>query len=364
MDSKAAVLVGPRRVELQDLPVPDELGEDEALVAVEATGLCGTDWEQYLGNLSGSVAFPVVSGHETIGRIVALGDTARQRWGLGEGSRVAVESTRPCGSCQPCQQGRWLYCSSRVIYGLTTTTNTPALSGGFAQYLVLRSNSRVYPLPEHLSTEDAVFFNPLGAGMDWGVRIAGTQPGDTVLIIGPGQRGLATLLAVRDAGARCVVVVGRGRRPWRLELARQLGATAAVNSDDTAIVPAVLEATGGTMVDRVIDTSGDLAPLQAAYELARPEATIVLGARKSGSLPFSVMTEALLSKALTLRGAYSVSEWAKVEAIRLLAAGKYELGEVHSHTIGMERLDLALRTLGGEVDPERAMHITVTPEER
>jgi threonine dehydrogenase-like Zn-dependent dehydrogenase len=247
----------------------------------------------------------------------------------------------------------------RNIYGLTTMTDAPALSGGFAQYLVLRSNSRVYPLPEHLSTEDAVFFNPLGSGMDWGVRISGVEKGDTVLIIGPGQRGLASLLAVLDAGAKCVVVVGRGRRPWRLELATQLGATAVINSDLNPGASAVLEATGGALVDRIVDTSTDLGPLQMAYEVARPEATIVLGAHKKGSLPFEDLAGPILTKALTVRGAYSVSEWAKREAIRLLADHTYDLTDVHSHTLELAQLDLALRTLGGEAG-DNAMHITVT----
>ena len=346
--------------------MPDELGEDEALIAVEATGMCGTDWEQYQGHLAARVPYPVITGHETVGRIAAARAERPEPVGAwASGPRLAVESTRPCGTCDACRRGRWLYCAERTIYGLTTVTDPPALSGGFAEYLVLRSNSQVYPVPDHLSTEDAVFFNPLGAGMDWGVRIAGTEPGDTVVIFGPGQRGLSCLLAVRDAGAAQVVVVGRSRRPWRLELAAALGASAVVDSDREAVVDAVLAATGGRPADRVIDTTpGDLGPVVAAYDLLRPEGTLVVAANKTGQIPASLFTEKLLSKALTVRGAYSVSTWAKTEAIRLLAAQRYDLSEVHSHTMGIGDLDLALRTLGGEVDGERAMHITVTPEER
>jgi threonine dehydrogenase-like Zn-dependent dehydrogenase len=359
--ARAAVQIGARTIELQRLAVPDDLGDDEALIAVEGTGMCGTDWEQYQGHLAARVPYPVIPGHETVGRIAALGPMARARWGLEAGARVAVESTRPCGACPACRSGRWLYCAERTIYGLTTATDRPALSGGFAEYLVLRSNSRVYPVPDHLSTEDAVFFNPLGAGMDWGVRLAGTEPGDTVVVVGPGQRGLACLLAVRDAGADQVVVVGRGRRPWRLELARALGASAVVDSDATPVVDAVLAATGGRAVDRVIDTTPTaLGPVLAATELLRPEGTLVLAAHKTGEIPATLFTERLLAKALTVRGAYSVSPWAKTEAIRLLADQTYDLTELHSHTVDIAELDRALRTLGGETDGDRALHITVT----
>jgi threonine dehydrogenase-like Zn-dependent dehydrogenase len=216
-------------------------------------------------------------------------------------------------------------------------------------------------MPDHLSAEDAVFFNPLGAGMDWGVRIAGTQPGDTVVIFGPGQRGLACLLAAREAGARNVIVVGRGRRPARLDLALSLGADAAINSDRQEVVPAVLEAAGGPVVDRVIDTTPSaVQPLLDATGFVRPEATIVVAAHKAPEGLGAVM-DAMLAKALILRGAYSVSEWAKVEAIRVLSEGRYDLTRLHSHTFPIEQLDVALRTLGGELDGDRAMHITVTP---
>jgi threonine dehydrogenase-like Zn-dependent dehydrogenase len=362
MDALAAVQLGPRHIELQNLPVPDELGDDEALVAIEATGMCGTDWQQYLGNISSAAPFPVIPGHETVGRIVALGPTAARRWNVKEGTRVAVESTRSCGTCAPCLAGRWMYCTQRLIYGLTTVTNEPALSGGYAEYMILRSNSRVYPIPDEVSTEDAVFFNPLGAGFDWGVRIAGTEPGDTVVIFGPGQRGLACVIAAREAGAETIIMVGRGRRPWKLELAQSLGATHVVDSTTESVFDAVAEATNGGMADRVIDTTpAVLQPVIDALNVVRSEGTVVLASNKSEHTTSDVVLDQLVGKALTLRGAYSVSEWAKHKAIEAIASQKYDLSALHTHTMDIAHLDLALRTLGGEVPGEDALHITITP---
>jgi threonine dehydrogenase-like Zn-dependent dehydrogenase len=362
MDALAAVQVGARHIELRRLPVPGELGPDEALLAVEATGMCGTDWDQYRGLLAPMVPFPVVAGHETIGRIVSCGETASKRWGLTEGARVAVESTVACGVCPPCTAGRWLFCEHRLIYGLTSVTNEPGLSGGFAEYMILRANSRVYPLPDHLSTEDAVFFNPLGSGFDWGVRIAGTVPGDTVVIFGPGQRGLSCVIAARDAGAHRIVVVGRQRSHWKLELARSLGATHTVDSETESVVGAVHAATDGRMADRVIDTTPSaMQPVLDACEIARPEGTVVLAAKKASTVQSSVLIDHLLAKALTMRGAYSVSEWGKEEAIRYLSSNQHDLSGLHTHTMHLDELDVALRTLGDEIEGERAMHITITP---
>jgi threonine dehydrogenase-like Zn-dependent dehydrogenase len=365
MDALAAVQVGARDIELQRLLVPDELGDDEALLAIEATGMCGTDWDQYRGLLAGAVPFPVIPGHETIGRIVSCGHTASKRWGLALGARVAVESTVPCGVCPPCAAGQWLFCKQRLIYGLTSVANEPGLSGGFAEYMILRPHSRVYPLPDHLTTEDAVFFNPLGAGFDWGVRSAGTKPGDTIVIFGPGQRGLSCVIAARHAGAACIVVVGRHGSHWKLELARSLGATHTIDSETESVDDAVRAATDGRMADRVIDTTPSaIQPVLDACEVAKPEATVVLAAKKASTVEASVLIDLVLAKALTLRGAYSVSAWAKEEAIRFLSSGQDDLSALHTHTMHIDQLDRALRTLGGEIAGERAMHITITPRSR
>jgi threonine dehydrogenase-like Zn-dependent dehydrogenase len=356
----AAVQTGERRIEMMTLPVPDGMGEDEALLAVEGNGMCGSDWDQYLGSLGQATRYPVIDGHETVGRIARIGPQAAERMGVKEGDRVALESTRPCGTCPPCLSGQWLYCDNRLIYGLTSLNDPPGLNGGYAEYLWMRSNSRVYRLPEHLSIEDAVFFNPLGSGFDWAVRIAGTRLGDTVLIMGPGQRGLACVIAAREAGAARIIVGGRGLRPWKLDLARQLGATDVVNTDRQSVVDVVREVTGGAMADRAIDTTPHVVrPVEDCVDCLRAEGTLVLTANKQEAIPDFVAH--IISKALTVRGAYSVSEWAKLQAVRVLGSGRLDLRGVHTHTLRITELDKAMRILGGEVEGEEPLHITVIP---
>src|SRR3954454_24880344 len=229
MEARAAVQTGARQIELRSIRVPDTLGPDEALLAVEPNGLCGTDYEQYCGNVA--LPYPLIAGHEIVGRIAAIGDGAAVRMGVGVGSRVALESTVACGSCINCAAGRALFCEHRMIYGLTPLARDPGLLGGYAEYLVLQPNSQVYPIADALSPQDAVLFNPLGSGFDWACRAGGTKVGDTVVIFGPGQRGLACVIAAAEAGAGRIIVVGRGRRPWKLQLALELGATDVVDSD-------------------------------------------------------------------------------------------------------------------------------------
>src|SRR4030095_9461575 len=109
----AMVLTGPRRLEPRDLPLPD-LGADEALLRVEACGICGSDYEQFEGVLRTPV--PVIPGHEPLGRIAKIGDRAARRWGVEVGDRVAVENMISCRFCTPCLSGRSHLCEKRVIY--------------------------------------------------------------------------------------------------------------------------------------------------------------------------------------------------------------------------------------------------------
>lgn len=361
MKSRAMILTGDRTLEPASLAVPDALGDDEAILRVEANGLCGSDWDQYVGMHTKWAPYPVIAGHETVGRLEHVGPRAAARWGLGEGARVAVESAAPCGRCPDCQHGRWRLCRQATIYGFSTLTNEPGLSGGYAEFMVLRPNSVVYSIPEHLSTEDAVMFNPLGAGFDWAVEAAGTKLGETILVLGPGLRGLTSVIAAREAGAANVIVAGRSRRPWKLDLAVQFGATHVVNTDEDSLVDAVREITGGAMADRAVDTTpASMQPTLDAMDALRPEGTLVLAGMKHGE-PLPGIDDRVITKALTVRGVAMVSPWGKEQAIRTLASGRYDFSSYHTHTLALDDLDHAMQLVGGQVEGERSLHITVVP---
>src|SRR3954471_9500590 len=100
MNATAMVLEAPRRLVRRELPLP-EIGDDDALLRVEACGLCGTDHEQYTGELHGGYAF--VPGHETVGVLEAIGPRAAERWGVSSGDRIAVEVFRTCRECAACR---------------------------------------------------------------------------------------------------------------------------------------------------------------------------------------------------------------------------------------------------------------------
>src|SRR4051794_6014918 len=169
--ARALVMLGPRSYELRELPVPEQPPAGGALMEVVANGICGSDWDVYSGRLKtpgGRPApYPIVPGHEPVGRIVAIDPAAAQAWGVGEGDRVAVESRVRCGECRECLEGRGPQCRRSVTYSLIPLAEPPGLWGGMAEVMALRPRSSVFKVPEHLSDEDAALFNPLGNAFHW-----------------------------------------------------------------------------------------------------------------------------------------------------------------------------------------------------
>jgi len=210
MPARAAVLEAPGKITLQEFDLP-EIGEGDALLRVEACGLCGTDHEQFTGALPAQV--PMIPGHETVGIIDQIGPVAAARWGVNQGDRVAVEVFQSCRECEPCREGNYRNCrvhGLKDMYGAVSTRTPPALWGGYAEYQYLSPDTLLHKIPESLTPEVATIFNPLGAGIRWGVTVPETGRGDIVVVMGPGIRGLSAAAAAREAGAGFILVTGVG----------------------------------------------------------------------------------------------------------------------------------------------------------
>ena len=268
--ARALVLERPRHLVIHDIPLP-ALGDDDALVRVEACGLCGTDHEQYTGELAGGFAF--VPGHETIGIIETIGPKAAQRWRVAEGDRIAVEVLQSCRACDACLAGEYTRCKRHGLadmYGFIDVDRAPGLWGGYAEYQYLAPDSMVLSLPDNLDPVLATLFNPLGAGIRWGATLPGTGDGDVVAVLGPGVRGLCVAAAAKEAGAGFVMVTGLGPRDAeRLALASDFGADLAV---DVAVEDpvAALRHAAGRLADVVVDVTAKAPAAFAQADRTRP----------------------------------------------------------------------------------------------
>jgi threonine dehydrogenase-like Zn-dependent dehydrogenase len=346
MDSvRGAVQTGPLAYEIREFDLP-AIGPDEGLLRVEACGVCGSDVEQYRGHLVRPGMFPLIPGHEPLGIIEKVGERAAERWGVAVGDRVAVEILRPCHACDFCLTGRYMSCPNRDgAYGMTPLSRAPGLWGGFADYLYLHPWAILHKVRKDLPPELAVMFNPLGAGVRWAAYLGEVGLGETVLILGPGQRGLTSVIAARARGAGTIIVTGLSRDEEKLALAREFGADHTINVEEEDVVARVTEITGGAMADVVLElTPMATQPVLDAVEAVRHSGRIVLAGLKGGKT-VDLVTDRLINKGVTVRGAFGVNAEAYIEAIRIIESGRFPLEKMHSGKYELADTEAAIQSL-------------------
>jgi 2-desacetyl-2-hydroxyethyl bacteriochlorophyllide A dehydrogenase len=353
----AMVLEAPRKLAPRELPLP-EIGPEQALLRVETCGICGSDYEQFEGVLR--TPTPVIPGHEPLGVIEAIGDVAARRWNVDVGDRVAVENMISCRYCPACLAGRSHLCERRRIYSYVPLAESHGLFGAYAQHMVLEPGSMVHRIDPALPPALAVLFNPIGAGYRWAVEIPGTKPGDTVLVLGPGQRGLASVIAAREAGASRVIVTGLAADAKKLALARELGADATLDVEHEDVRRRVRELTSGRGADVVVEvTSYATEPVAAALDLVAPGGTIVLAGTKGFRPIPDFVSDKIVLKEITVRGAIGVTSSAYRSAIRLIESRRLPLERMHTHDFALHDAEPAIRTLASGGD---AIHCALFPE--
>jgi len=360
--ARALVLEAPRQLVERTMPLPS-IGDDDGLLRVEACGLCGTDHELYTGTLPCGFAF--VPGHESVGVVEAVGPKAAERWEVQVGDRVAVEVMLSCGECEKCRAGDCRLCRRHGLsdmYGLISVDKAPGLWGGYATHQYLAPDSLLLRVPPTLDPRVATLFNPLGAGIRWGVTVPGTGPGDVVAVLGPGVRGLSACAAAKEAGAEFVMVTGVSPHDdERLALAKDFGADLAVDVGTVDPARAVREATGGG-ADVVVDVTAK-APgaLAQGIAIARAGGTIVMaGTRGSADTP-GFWPDLIVFKELRILGALGVDAPAYRAALELLASGRYPFADLPRRAVGLDAADALLRSMAGESDDPPPVHGVVTP---
>jgi 2-desacetyl-2-hydroxyethyl bacteriochlorophyllide A dehydrogenase len=360
--ARAMVQTAPKTLELREFEIP-ETGADDALLRVEACGICGTDYELYDGALP-MLKLPLIPGHEPVGIIERIGSIAARNWGVREGDRVAVEPKVACGACRYCLSGRHRLCSApgSTSYGITPLAMAPGLWGGYATHMRLAPHSVVHKLSIRIAPRIAVLFNPLAAGIRWAVQMPGTTIGDKVLILGPGQRGLTSVIAAREAGAALIAVTGLARDRAKLALAREFGATHTIDVSQQDPVAAVRDITGGEMMDVVVDVAAaDPYTVVEAIAAVRPGGTVVLAAAKGVNPVKELLSDQIVNREIRILGARGVDYSSYALAVGMIESGRYPLEKMHTHAIPLPRAAYALDLLAGRVAGESAIHIAIIP---
>jgi len=358
--SFAMVQTGVRELAGRDIALP-QIDDNSAILQIEACGICGSDYEQYEGVLG--TPMPVVPGHEPLGRIAAIGDKAARRWNVDVGDRVAVETMISCHTCSTCLAGRYHLCGSRKIYSYIPLSEEPGLWGSYAQYMFVDGNSVVHKMDATLPAQVAVMFNPLGAGYRWAVEIPETKVGDDVVIMGPGQRGLASVIACHQAGARNIIVTGLAADAEKLKLAELFGATHTIDVENEDAKQRVREITGGLGVDVVVDVSSyAVEPVVDALSFVRMGGIVVLAGVKGGKVIPNFVSDIVVGKEISIKGAIGVTSSGYQSAIRTIESRRVPVEQMHTHDFKLEEAELAIRTLARQVPGDESIHSCLIPE--
>ncbi|UUZ84703.1 alcohol dehydrogenase catalytic domain-containing protein [Paenibacillus sp. P26] len=251
---KAAVLQKPMQVVMEERALA-ALGDRDVLVKVMAVGVCGSDIHYYEHGRIGrkKVEHPLIQGHECSGIVAKVGAGVTR---LKVGDRVAVEPGISCFQCEYCKAGKYNLCPSVKFL------SSPPVDGAFAEYIV-HPEHLLFPIPDHLSFEEATLVEPLSVGIH-ACRRAGLEAGSTVLIAGMGPVGLTAIIAARALGAGKIIVTDV--EPFRLRLAGELGASVCIHALEQNAAEAVAQTTDHKGVDMVIDTSGQAGVIDSSIE--------------------------------------------------------------------------------------------------
>ncbi len=254
---KAAVLYGNEDLRYDDYPTP-EVKPGMIKVKVRASGICGSDIPRVLHN--GAHFFPIVLGHEFAGDVVEIGEGVTN---VAVGDTVSGAPLVPCMKCADCQQGNYALCRHYSFIGSRE-------QGSFAEYVVIPAINAIKYDPS-IPYEQAAMFEPAAVALH-GVMCNDYAGGGYVAILGGGTIGMFTAQWARIFGGRKVVVFDLLEE--RLELARELGADATVNTGEPDFMEKAMAITGGHGYDYVFETAGSTVTIKMGFELAANKAHV------------------------------------------------------------------------------------------
>jgi threonine dehydrogenase-like Zn-dependent dehydrogenase len=353
----AAVLVAPRSFELREFGLP-EVPDGAGLLKLEACGICGSDIHSSERLESG----PKILGHENVGIIARLGKGAAEKWRVKEGDRVALEEYLPCGHCKWCRSDDYRFCEQTgrggsLRYGSTPLTTWPSLWGGYSQFMFIHPSAVVHKAPATVPAAHMAAFLPFSNGIEWTLEYGEVKVGDAVLIQGPGQQGLACVIAARAAGASRVIVSGLSRDAARLKVAEKLGATQTIDVENEDLISRVMEHTGGDGVDVVVNvTGGGHGTVSDSIAVAAMRCNIVLAAAGGETIDVGSFGR----RKIVLKQANGHSFRSVELAIQSIASGELPMDEIATHTFPLSRSLEAIDAVAGK-DGSGAIHVSILP---
>src|SRR3954469_6141292 len=338
---RAAVLHAKRDLRIEDVAVP-ALGPRDVEVRIEAGGICGSDLHYYYDGGFGAVRLkePMILGHEIAGMVARVGAEVAS---ITPGQRVAVNPSRPCGTCRCCEQGLQQHCLDMRFYG--SAMRFPHVQGGFRDVLVC-DEAQAVPVPPAITAAQAAFAEPFAVCLH-AVNRAGPLLGKRVLVTGAGPIGALTVIAARRPGALEIVATDVADAPP--------AAAVKVGTDGTINVaekdPLLRYGADKGYFDVMFEASGNAEGLASGFGVVRPTGMVVQIGIAGGemALPMNMV----VAKEIELRGTFRFHEEFAL-AVALIGGGLVDVMPLLTETIPLAKANDAFALAS---DRTRAMKV-------
>ena len=339
---RAAVYYSNADVRLEERPRP-ALGPGEALMRIEASGICGSDVMEWYRIKRA----PLVLGHEVAGEIVEVGEGVAA---FSVGDRVVATHHVPCNVCRYCLTDRHSVCET-----LRTTSFDP---GGFAEFVRLPAinvDRGTFKLPESVSYEAASFVEPLACAIR-AQRIAGVGAGDCVAVLGAGVSGVLHLQLARSLGAGPIIATDVD--PWRVDQAVRFGADVALNAAED--VPAAIRAANdGRLADVVVVCTAALPAIAQAFESVERGGSVMLFAPVAPGTQVSIPAHDLWARCINVTHSYAGPPADMQRALDLIASGRVDVASTITHRLGLAETGEGFRLVA---DAGESLKVIVEPQ--
>ncbi|WP_338886068.1 erythritol/L-threitol dehyrogenase [Rhodococcus sovatensis] len=339
----AVVCHGPEDYRLEEVPVPVP-GPGEALVRVEAVGICASDLKCYHGaakfwgdeNRPAWAETDVIPGHEFVGEIVVIDDEASARWNVGVGDRVVSEQIVPCWKCRFCLRGQYHMCAPHDLYGFKRRT-----PGAMASYMVYPAEALVHKVSKNIPPAHAAFAEPLSCSLH-AVERAGITFDDVVVVAGCGPIGLGMIAGARAKNPAHVIALDM--QPEKLALAKECGADIVIDIRNEDAEKIVKDLTDGYGADVYLEGTGHPTAVPQGLNLLRKLGTYVeYGVFGSDvTVDWSIISD---DKELDVLGAH-LGPYCWPAAIRMIESGVLPMDKICSHQLPLADFQKGLDLVG------------------
>jgi L-iditol 2-dehydrogenase len=327
---KALLYTAPYTLEHTDWPEP-QVGDDDILVRVKACGICGSDVAGHTGK-TGRRLPPLIMGHEAAGVVERTGKRVK---GFAPGERICFDSTVYCNQCPACKKGLFNRCVKRQVLGVSV----PEFKrhGAFAEFVTV-PHWICAKLPEGMSFVQACLLEPASIGTHAANRPQ-ISSGDTIAVLGAGTIGLFILQAARLRGATAIAC---DINDFRLDLAKQVGADACINSAKINLKDEIQKRTDGRGADATFEAVGFGETFRQAISITKTGGAVVAVGNLQKETEFNL--QELVSRELTFIGSYASAGEFRT-CIDLIATGKINVGPLVSEVLPLQEGPAAFKRL-------------------